>query len=212
MKKPGKSTKKHVPTVTDLGKFKSGVDDVLASSAQFSALCQASSGTGAAVNAVYTLLERNESISRTDKAVIELQLISGCRIGSVLQITPDDISEDGMIRIPPEKGGVAVIARPFVYRSVWLAIKRTGMHISTFRDRFYFYRLYKKHGIYAHIEGNDKLSVTHVLRHAALAGTEQLNITDRERANYAGQKSEKSQNAYLPGRKKRSTTTKRNKR
>ena len=192
------------------GTIKQGIDAVLSPSAQYAIQCEPGSELAKAVKAIYTLLLRNTEVSRTDKAVIELQLISGCRIGSVLRITPNDVSEFGQVRIPPEKGCQSVIVTPQLYRDVWLGIRKQGLILSQYRDRFYFYRLYKKYGIYATIEGNTNSSVTHVMRHAAISGTEGFDINERERANYAGQKSTKSQESYLPGKRKGSKTVKRN--
>lgn len=191
------------------GTNKVDVNAVLSSITQSTIQCEPGSELAKAVKAIYTLLLRNTEVSRTDKAVIELQLISGCRIGSVLQITPKDVSEFGQVRIPPEKGGQSVIVTPQLYRDVWLGIRKQGLILSQFRDRFYFYRLYKKYGIYATIEGNTNSSVTHVMRHAAISGTESFDINERERANYAGQKSTKSQESYLPGKRKGSKNVKR---
>jgi len=184
------------------------IEAVPGSPAQSTTLCATRIDLEASVRNVYSLLKNNSDISMTDKAVIELQLISGARIGSVLQIKATDVSEIGQVRIPAEKGGLSVIVTPIMFAEFWKKVKKSGIQISQFRDRFYFYRLYKKHGICITIEGNQNQSVTHLLRHANIAATEGFHINVRERANYAGQKSTKSQESYLPGTRVKSKNEK----
>jgi hypothetical protein len=140
---------------------------------------------------------------------MEIQLLSGCRIGSVLLISSKDVSPIGQVRIPPEKGGKAVIVAPFLTRQFWQFFRTSNLSIGQERNRFYFYRLYKKYGIYSLVEGNQNNSVTHLLRHVAIASTENLSLTKRERANYAGQSNEQSQQSYLPKERVKRRATKR---
>jgi integrase len=186
-----------------------GLDSVLQSSAQSTSSCAALTSLEALANSVYALLVHNSEIAELDKAVIEIQLLSGCRIGSVLMITGSDVSSIGQVRIPPEKGGKSVIVTPVLTRSFWQRFRSVPMSIGQERNRFYYYRLYRKYGVYALVEGNTNFSVTHSLRHASIASTESLNLTSRERANYAGQSSVTSQNSYLPGQRKQRKATSR---
>jgi hypothetical protein len=141
-----------------------------------------------------------------DKAVIEIQLISGCRIGSVLLINNTDINTTGQISIPAEKGGLAVLCTPCLYPQVWQAIRLKKIVLSQVRDRFYYYHLYKKYGIMLQLANNINSSVTHALRHAYIANSVGLNLTERERANAAGQQSTKSQESYIPTKRKQNRT------
>lgn len=185
-------------------------ESVLSPSAQYGTLCVGVSDSGTLLTNVYSLLYNNQELSLCDKAVIECQMLSGARISQVLQIKPTDITDNAVIRIPSSKGSNAIVYTPVIYRQYWLDVKRLKSVIAQYRDRFYYYRLYRKYGIYSLIIGNVNTSVTHSLRHALMQETEKLDITPVERAAKIGHKSIKSQDNYLTLKRIESGKAKRN--
>ena len=183
--------------ITKSGLFLRNIKPVSEPSAQSATLCDTNNALVCQLNSLYTLIGEDSKLSIVDKAIIEIQILSGCRIGSALKISHNDISQLCQIRIPAEKGGLSVVITPYVTKSFWLDVKYSKITISQFRNRFYMYRLYKRLGIFTIVEGNINKSVTHFFRHIVLDNTQSLNLTERERANYAGQKSIESQKYYL---------------
>lgn len=180
---------------------KARFEAALSPSAQYATLCSSSKMPQELLSNVYSLLYNNNDICLCDKAVIECQMLSGARISQVLHIKSCDITPAGVIKITGSKGSNSIVYTPVLYRQYWLDVRRLGVVISQFRDRYYYYRLYRKYGIYSLVVGNSNTSVTHSLRHALLSETEQLDITSVERANKVGHKSLKSQDSYLPSKR-----------
>lgn len=112
-----------------------------------------------------TFCAKNPQLSRVERAVIEMQFLFGARISEILQITNADVSASGMVRIRAEKGSVDRVIRPIFEAEFWLNEAEQLLPLNRVFSRYYFYRLYKKHGLYGHFGSNKKASVTHYFRH-----------------------------------------------
>ena len=140
-----------------------------------------------------------EALKRKD---IDLYIVArmlsetGCRISEVLQMWGTDINMSGKVLIRSKKKGnnrVCNISNQFIKE-----IPRAGQSCELIqdKDRFYFYREFKKVGISLSIEGYERNRVTHAFRHEY---TKQIRTLTTEKdviKNALGHKSEKSQENY----------------
>lgn len=125
-------------------------------------------------------------------AVLELQVDWGLRISEVIKIKPSDISVTGMIHIRGAKGSNDRYVVSRRYTAFWVNFVRKGNVIGDQRDRFYYYRLYKKNGIHYKKQGNVNNSVTHALRHQLIGVLEKEGYEQRNLSQLIGHKSKKS--------------------
>lgn len=107
----------------------------------------------------------NTQIAAYEKAVIELQFLYGLRIAEVLAITYADVTVLGHIKVKGLKGSGDRIVYPVSFREFWQKVRMSKLTFSKGYNRWYFYRLYKKFGVYEILGNNKKMSVTHVLRY-----------------------------------------------
>lgn len=134
--------------------------------AQFTGLCE----TGNLYNAKSTIATiislKNNELGHYEKAIIELQFLFGLRISEVLNINYSAVSADGSIRIRGLKGSSDRQVYPVVYRNYWLTTKHNRTIFPSSYNRWYFYRLYRKKGIYHMFQNNGNQSVTHLARYS----------------------------------------------
>lgn len=104
-------------------------------------------------------------LSVLEKAVIELMFMHGLRISEVLNIDQSDISKSGAIRIKALKGSSFRVVQPALFKEFWLKNCSQLLPLRTVYSRFYFYRLFKRLGLYAYFGTNSNASVTHYFRH-----------------------------------------------
>lgn len=144
---------------------------------------------------------QQSSLTETDKAVIELMYMWGLRVSEVLNITCADVSRTGNIRIKALKGSNFRVVRSSVYEWFWLNADSSLLPLKNVFSRFYFYRLFKRIGLYGTFGNNSNQSVTHYFRH--LQGLDvQNSFEDWElTASALGHKNVKSTLYY--GQKKR---------
>lgn len=131
------------------------------------------------------------------KAITELLYVSGCRISEALNVKIGDVMENGQIRINGLKGSSNRIVQPVLYRQYWLRLKRNGTSIPTYFSRYYFYRIYKKFGIYNQISKGQCLSVTHSLRYNYINQLLLSGMEAEEIQNIIGHRSVKSTLYYI---------------
>lgn len=146
-------------------------------------------------------ISQQKSLTMTDKAVIELMYMWGLRVSEVLNITCADVSRTGNIRIKALKGSNFRVVRSSAYERFWLNADSSLLPLKTVYSRFYFYRLFKRIGLYGTFGNNKNKSVTHYFRH--LQGLDvQNSFEDWElTASALGHKNVKSTLYY--GQKKR---------
>jgi len=187
-------------------KNKARIKSVSDSSAQSATLYTGQENKDTLLTNVYALLMNNRELTLCDKAIIECQLLTGARISQVLSVTHSDITDNLNVRLCGSKGSYSLVYTPVMYRAFWEYLKNSKQSLSSLRDRFFMYRLYRKYGIYTLVVGNINTSVTHSLRHALLSDTEKLQLTERERANKVGHKSTKSQEYYLTSKREKNVS------
>jgi len=158
---------------------------------------------------VSSLLSNSKSdLTSFDRAVLELQFLYGLRISEVLNITPSDISPQGLIKIRGLKGSESRIIYAVMFKAFWQLMRVNNWMIPKSYNRFYFYRLYKKKGIYEVFGNNSKKSVTHFLRYNYLLSLLQQNMKIEEIQLILGHKSIRSTIHYVENLKATKRTQK----
>lgn len=141
-----------------------------------------------------------EQLKRRDKdcyIVARLMSETGCRISEVLNMWGTDITKEGRVLIRAKKGGnnrVVNVSREFIRE-----ISRAGQSCELIqdKDRFYFYREFKKAGIVLELKGYKRARVTHAFRHEYANQIKNLS-RDKDVTKVAmGHKSIKSQDYYV---------------
>lgn len=179
------------------------VKSVLTPSAQIAELFQFRNLQGINETVQRLLSNVNSGLSITEKAIIELQFLYGIRITEALRITPSDINSSGQIRIRGIKGSNDRIVYPVKFSYFWLSVKENNFFIPSSYNRFYFYRLYRKKGIYFLNESNKKESVTHALRYLYISSLIQQGLDQEQIRNLIGHKSIKSTIHYVDNLRKK---------
>jgi site-specific recombinase XerD len=150
-------------------RIKSSVNSVSTLSAQFAGLCYGRSILDLS-NRLNTLLANsNNELATLELSLIELQMLYGLRISEVLSIKYTNISFDGSIVVQGLKGSGTRYVHPLKYVDFWLYFRQSKQVIPSYCNRFYFYRIYKKKGIFLTMRGNKKSSVTHFVRYLYIA-------------------------------------------
>lgn len=140
-------------------------NSVLSPSAQITALCELPGVNDLVANITRLLAAGNNSLTSYEKAILELQFLYGLRISEVLNITYSDIKYNGSILVKGLKGSNDRIVVPVKFMVYWINFKKHKLVISKSFNRFYFYRLYKKKGVYDSLFSKSNKSVTHIMRY-----------------------------------------------
>jgi len=176
---------------------------VINPSAQFTTLCTSDNLTGARAALVCGLFALDSSLCTQDKAILELMFISGCRISEALSICSNDILKNGSIRLKGSKKSSDRIISIVLYRTFWLSNRTDIRNLFYSFNRFYYYRLFKKHGLSFLIPGKLNMNVTHSLRQLYIESMNEGNISNELIKTTIGHKSINSQEYYkLNGKKK----------
>lgn len=157
--------------------------------AQNASLCKTGFVESLGLKLNYMISRENTELGMFEKAVLELQVLYGLRISEVLNIKPAQIMPSGQITIKGLKGSCDRFVVPVIYNQYWIQIAKSNCEISKSYNRFYFYRLYKKHGISKAFADNKKASVTHLLRYYYIANLVKSGKDIREIATIIGHKS-----------------------
>lgn len=125
-----------------------------------------------------------------------LQLEYALRISEVLDITPEDITSWGEIRVRGKKGGSDRLissdaAREFILKQKAIGVKPFGE-----LNEDYVRRAYKSVGLFLRLPGRSKDSVTHLFRHIAAMSARDNNFGNAVITNKLGHKSNKTQEHY----------------
>lgn len=171
------------------------------SSAQYNTKLYESSGESERIMSICSSVFANPSIPEFMKAVISLQMEHGLRISEVLNIKKTDISHRGYILIKSLKGSKNRLVSPSFFRQFWFDSPPLTFPLSRLYSRFYFYRWYKKLGLYSTYGTNSTASVTHVFRHElGLHLKNKFNELEVSKS-FLGHVSSKSTEAYEQERK-----------
>ena len=169
-----------------------GVNPVPNPSAQTTKLLHGNIKELAEITALLHNLLRNDVVPEPVKAVAGLMFEHGLRISEVLRIEKRDISVSGHIRIKGLKGSNSRVVLSNIMRKFWTTSPEYMFPIVNTYSRFYFYRWFKKMGLYKIFGDNKKYSVTHLFRHAlALHLKEEFEDTQLTQ-QYLGHKNIKS--------------------
>jgi len=166
-------------------------------SAQNTELCESWSKAKPLISVNKLLTCASSGLSVFDRAVLELQFLYGARISEVLSIKPSDISPNGHIKLTGSKGSDNRIVYAIMFKDFWEGMRINGWCIPTSYNRFYFYRLYKKKGLYLIFGNNVKNSVTHSLRYGYLISLLEQNLELDEIRHILGHKSIQSTIHYV---------------
>jgi len=135
------------------------------------------------------------------QVIIELQLLYGLRITEVLSIGATDIMRNGLIHVRGKKGSQDRYIYSQRFSNYVMFCKVNNVAYLCDYSRFYFYRLYKKLGIYYKFAGNDKNSVTHFFRHSILNAQKLEGMETEDSQRFIGHKSIKSTKIYRNGKR-----------
>ncbi len=141
------------------------VNSVKPSSAQTAALCEMRKLQELNQTIQNVLQVQNAFLPNYVKAIIELQFLYGLRIGEALKIDYSCILFNGQIKVQGAKSSENRFVYPVKYLEFWNHIRKNQIIIPPTFDRFYFYRLYKRLGIFQIMGKNKNNSVTHSLRY-----------------------------------------------
>lgn len=133
-----------------------------------------------------------------------MMLISayGLRISEVLNIQSFDISTDGTILIRSKKGSDPRLVSGLQF-SKWLSKNRLFFASQMrFRNRWFYYRLFKRLGISEKMTGNVNSSVTHVFRYAFIDKMQQITGDIETTGKVIGHVSSKNTQRYEKKSKK----------
>lgn len=131
-----------------------------------------------------------------DRLVVQILVAYGLRISEVLSIKSTDISKDGTIIIRPFKGSQPRFISALQF-SEWLSDNRLFFESQIrYRNRWYYYRLFKRLGIYKKMTGNVNYSTTHVFRYAFIAKIKALSADLETSACIIGHKNKKNTEIY----------------
>lgn len=98
------------------------------------------------------------------KGLILLILCHGIRVSELLCIVGKDILTDGTVKIRGLKGSNDRIIEPYYFRKQISGLSGSNFHLGACFSRWWFYRYFKKRGIYIKFKSGQNASVTHVGR------------------------------------------------
>jgi len=148
------------------------------------------------LNSLYNGFDQNVFVGKTELAVIELLMFYGLRISEVLRIGFTDVLPNGYIRIRGSKNSNDRMIYPSKNSAYWQNILKYNLPINRDYSRFYFYRLFKRLGIYERFQGRKNTSVTHYFRQQLMRDFQTGKIDINLRQQFIGHKSPKSTKHY----------------
>ena len=172
------------------------VKPVSTPSAHYATLLQKDSLGGSQFSSVVSKVMQDKSISVFLRAVVELQFLYGLRISECLNISTQDVSPSGAIRVRGSKKSNDRIVYPVLFQRFWLSATPSTLPLIQLYSRFYFNRKYKELGLYARFAGSSNLSVTHSFRHNLILNLKKDFGDTSLNKQFVGHKSIKSTEHY----------------
>jgi len=164
--------------------------------AQSTTLSQQCSGSFAAELAAASGFIADEKNYIIDRIVIQLLISSGLRISEVLSISGQDVASDGSILIHGKKGSDVRYVSAMQF-SQWLGANPVYFaNQIRYRNRFFYYRLFKRLGISRIMSGNKNNSVTHLFRYAFVERIKNMSGNLEETAQIIGHKNPANTKRY----------------
>ena len=117
----------------------------------------------------------------------------------MLNLRPNHISENGVIKIKGLKGSDDRFAEPVYFKEFWIKQKARYCRDLKLVNRFSYYRFVKRQGWHFKVKGNKNQSVTHLFRHLYAYRRQQLGFENVNKTSVLGHKSVKNLNYYVKG-------------
>lgn len=136
------------------------------------------------------------------RLVVELQYLYGLRISSALHVRFCDITSNGGIYIRQGKGSESLIVYSRIFPERLMRIKSESREFILNFSRYYFYRYYKKVGLYSEFSGNTNKSVTHLFRHNIALSLKEDMISKQDVKRFLGHRNIKSTGSYYDKERK----------
>ena len=138
--------------------------------------------------------------SPMDAIIVDLLMVSGCRVSEVCKIRREDLLDDRRVFVHGLKGSLNRVC-VLVYSPSFAAL--TGGDWWSWENklnRFYVYRMCREFGIYSQVMGNRRAAVSHYGRHALIARLGDQGWSEKEIADIIGHKTPRSTVWYLKHR------------
>ena len=130
-------------------------------------------------------------------AAVALMYQTGCRISSILQLKPSNISANGRIILHQGKGSEPMVVVPADYRDWWLNYRKRGMPYYELQSYIYYYRLFKRYKLVSPSSFGSKDAVTATARKMVAMDTFSVNEDLNEAKIALGHKSINSTGYYV---------------
>ena len=130
-------------------------------------------------------------------AAISLMYQTGCRISSILQLKPANISANGRIILHQGKGSEPMVVVPADYRDWWLNYRNSNMQFYEMQNYIYYYRLFKRYKLVAPSNFGTKDAVTATARKMVAMDTFSVNEDLNDAKIALGHKSINSTGYYV---------------
>ena len=172
------------------------INTVSKPSAQNTTLCAQVNDQMTAIEAKVSAIMTSSFCSSLDKVLIDLLYTNGLRISEVLQLKSSDIDARGNVFVKGLKGSNDRLCQCTYMKSELLYLRSTNSHLFSYTNRFYYYRLFKKLGLYIVYDSNENKAVTHSLRHSYIYSLQNITNNIESTAQIVGHKNSKSTTHY----------------
>lgn len=139
----------------------------------------------------------DETICVQSRVACELQLLSGCRVSEILNISHTDILTGGKILVKGLKGSDDRVIYSSRFTSYLNSCKMSLCDPFKYLSRFMLYRDYKKKGIMMLFKNASYRSVTHALRHLYIEELKGAGLTNANIQTNIGHKTSQSTLHYV---------------
>ena len=137
-------------------------------------------------------------------AAISLMYQSGCRISSILQLKPSNISTNGRIILHQGKGSEPMIVVPADYQEWWINYRNSKMQYYELQSYIYYYRLFKRYKLVSPSSFGTRNAVTATARKMVAMDTFSVNEDLNEAKIALGHKSINSTGYYVKDKQAKS--------
>lgn len=165
--------------------------------AQYATLSQLRTRKSDRLHQFITCILQDQNLPLFLKAFILLLLCNGLRISELIQIKGLDVAPDGTVLIRSLKNSDNRFVQPIYFRNYFINLSGQPIYPLADFSRFYFYRLFKKKGIYIQHRDKSKTSVTHAARELYLKNLYALSQDTETVQRAIGHRNIKSTESYL---------------
>lgn len=138
----------------------------------------------------------DKSNAIVDRIVIALLMAYGLRISEVLNIRYNDITPQGTILIHGSKGSENRFISGMQFSKYIVSHALSFTTHLRYRNRWYYYRLFKRIGIYKKMTGNTNFSVTHAFRYEFIKQLQGMTKDINETGKIIGHKNTNNTKRY----------------